>query len=158
MASCNVPDIPLKQRVGATIGESAAFAKHSPAWIHGQVAIALAREEAERKGEPIDESKGKGLRSFKVGGRRLVLIDSLLEMMNLARFDLPDVAPAPAPKLAARGLPVAKARAAAAEADPLPPYADAQPQPGPPVRSLSPPRRRPPGRPRGGPDDLPPAA
>src|SRR5215468_10345508 len=100
MPHSKVPEIPLRERVSATVGESAAFSKHSPAWIHQQIAIALARAEAERKGERVDESKAKGLKSTKVGGRRLVLVDSLCELMGITRDQLPDVSPAPQPKQA----------------------------------------------------------
>jgi hypothetical protein len=165
-----VHELPLKHRPAGTIGEACAIAKHSPAWMHGQVAIGLAREEAEREGKPPDESKGKGVKSIKVGGRRLILIDSLLELMGLTRADLPDVAPPPPAKLAPRGLPAVQARARAAAAtslagtsppapaDPAPPAPKSQPA----VVTLATLRRSPGRRRRHGPgspfDPLPPAA
>jgi hypothetical protein len=98
MPSAKTVEIPLRERVGMTVGEAAAFSRHSPAWVHQQDAIGRARAEAERRGEPVDESKGKGLRSIKAGGRRLILIDSLLELMGITRADLPAATPSPPPQ------------------------------------------------------------
>jgi hypothetical protein len=113
-------DLPLAERIVATIGETCAVFRASPAWVQVEVKIAEDRAEAETRGQTPDESRGKGLKSTKVGNKRLIFVDSICERLGISRDDLPKLISAPAPKQAPRGASTPSATAASQQPQPSP--------------------------------------